>query len=61
MPNILDSVYTDQYVFNEDGGLDKNPGFMAAFGMTFYDSNQEMLDEPEYGEIQGRVKGWNGE
>ena len=61
MLNVLDSVYSDAYVFNEDNTLDKKPGFVAAFGMTFYDSNQEMLDVPEYGQIQGRVKGWNGE
>ena len=61
MPNILDSVYTDEYVFNEDNTLDKKPGFNAAFGMAFYDSNQEMLNVPEYGQIRGRVRGWNPE
>ena len=57
MANIIDSQYTDEYVFD----LDKKPGFMAAFGMTYYDSNPNMLIEKEYGEIRGRVKGWNPE
>ena len=55
--NIVDSHYGDDYTFD----LDKNPGFKAAFGITYYDSNKEMLIEPDYGEIIGRIKSWNNE
>ena len=55
--NVVDSHYNDGYVFD----LDKGPGFQAAFGLTYYDSNQEMIIEPDYGEIIGRVKSWNNE
>ena len=55
--NVVDSHYSDEYIFN----LDKGPGFQAAFGLTYYDSNQEMIIEPDYGEIIGRVKSWNNE
>ena len=55
--NLVDSHYGEDYVFD----LDKGPGFMAAFGMTYYDSNREMLIEPDYGEIKGRVRSWNEE
>ena len=60
MVNVVDSKYSDEYVFDRDKG-GPEAGFIAAFGMTYYDSNQNMLLVPEYGEIVGRVKGWNGE
>ena len=43
--NVIDSFYQDDYVFN----LDKKPGLQVAFGITYYDSNQEMIVEPDYG------------
>ena len=55
--NVVDSHYGDEYTFD----LDKGPGFRVAFGMTYYDSNQEMLIEPDYGTVTGRVKSWNEE
>ena len=55
--NVIDSYYQDDYVFN----LDKQPGLQIAFGITYYDTNQEMIVEPDYGELIGRVKKWGGD
>ena len=55
--NVIDSFYQDDYVFD----LDKKPGLQIAFGITYYDSNQEMIVEPDYGELIARVKKWGGD
>ena len=55
--NVMDSFYQDDYVFD----LDKKPGLQVAFGMTYYDSNQEIIIEPDYGELIARVKKWGGD
>ena len=34
-------------------------GLEIAFGVTNYDDNLEMLDEPEYGEIKAMIKTWS--
>ena len=31
----------------------------VAFGMTYYDSNPNMLIEPDYGEVKGRVRSYD--
>ena len=53
--NLLDSYFSDEYVFD----MDKKPGFNIAFGMSYYDSNQEMLIEPDIAELKARLKMWS--
>ena len=53
MNNLIDSHYDEDYVF----GLDKKDnGFQIAFGVTAYDSNQEMIDDPDYVTLHARLK-----
>ena len=53
--NLLDSYFSEEYVFD----MDKKPGFNIAFGMSYYDSNQKMLIEPDIAEIKARIKMWS--
>ena len=53
----IDYYYTDEYVLD----LDKKPGFNIAFGITNFDHNLEMLDEPDYGEVVAKIKRWDSE
>ena len=55
--NNIDYYYTDEYSFD----LDKKPGFNVAFGITYFDYNFEMLDEPDYGEVVAKIKSWDKE
>ena len=39
--------------------LDKgNNSLGVAFGITYYDSNEEMIVEPDYAIVRARVKSW---
>ena len=29
--------------------------------MSYYDSNPYMLDEPDYGEVKARIRGWDAD
>ena len=51
---MIDYFYEDDYVFD----LDKKPGLNIAFGITYFDDNQEPIDDLDYGEVIGRVKTW---
>ena len=53
--NEIDSYYTEEYIFD----LDKGKSLNVAFGITYYDDNQEMMKVPDYGELIARVKSWN--
>ena len=53
--NTIDSFYDDSYVFD----LDKLAnGLSVAFALTHYDSNTEMIHEPDYGSVKARLKQW---
>ena len=54
---MIDYFYEDDYVFD----LDKRPGLNIAFGITYFDDNQEPIDDLDYGEVIGRVKTWGSE
>ena len=53
----IDHYYSERDVFN----LDKKPGLNIAFGITHYDANLEPIDDPDYGELVGEIKRWDGE
>ena len=55
--NAIDSYFNDTYEFD----IDKKPGFQIAFGITTYDSNYEMIDEPEFAEIKMSLRYWSPE
>ena len=42
--NPIDSHFADEDTFD----LDKGGSLQIAFGITKYDSNREMINEPEY-------------
>ena len=53
----IDHYYSEHDIFN----LDKKPGLNIAFGITHYDANLEAIDDPDYGELIGEIKRWDGE
>ena len=53
----IDHHYSEFDVFN----LDKKPGLNIAFGITHWDGNLESIYDPDYGEVVGEVKRWDGE
>ena len=53
----IDYYYSEFDKFN----LDKAPGLNIAFGITHYDSNYEPIDDPDYGEVIGEIKQWDGD
>ena len=53
MNNLIDSYYDETYVFDLDK---KESGLQIAFGITAYDSYQEMIDEPDYATIHAKLK-----
>ena len=55
--NEIDSYFDNYYEFH----LDKAPGLQIAFGLTAYDSNYDMLDEPEFVEVKARIRSWSPE
>ena len=50
--SVEDSYFNSSYVFSTDDGL------KFAFGITAYDSNQEVIEDPDYGEIKAKFYGW---
>ena len=50
--SIKNSYYNSSYV------LSSNDGLQFAFGITAYDSNQEVVEDLDYGEIKARFYGW---
>ena len=64
--NLIDSYYDDTYVFdldktNNNIWHEQKGGLQIAFGLTHYDSNVEMIDEPDYATIHARLKQWGQE
>ena len=58
MNNLIDSHYDESYIFDLDK---KDNGFQIAFGITAYDDNQEMIDDPDYVTIHARLKEWGND
>ena len=52
MLSVRDSYYGTDFEFTSDDGL------MIAFGLTQYDSNQEIIEDPTYGILNGYYKSW---
>ena len=53
--NEIDSFYNEEYSFD----LDIDKSLQIAFGITYYDGNEERLDFGDVGEIVPRLKSWN--
>ena len=52
MLSVRDSYYDTDFEFSSDDGL------MIAFGLTHYDGNQEPVEDPTYGILNGYYKSW---
>ena len=52
MVSERDNFFDSDFAFTTDDGL------MLAFGLTDYDDNYEMIDEPDYGELKAYYKTW---
>ena len=52
MYSVLDSHYSTDHEFTTDDGL------MLAFGLTAYDDNQEVIEDPTYGTLRAYYKSW---
>ena len=55
--NEVDSYFDNFYEFQ----FDKAPGLQIAFGLTAYDANYDMIDEPEFVEVKARIRSWSPE
>ncbi len=47
----------DNY-FDTDFEMTTQDGLMLAFGITAYDENYDLIDEPDYGELKAYYKTW---
>ncbi len=52
MVSERDNFFDSDFAFTTDDGL------MLAFGLTAYDDNYDMIDEPDYGELKAYYKTW---
>ena len=52
MVSERDNFFSTDFVVTSDDGL------MLAFGLTAYDDNYDMIDEPDYGELKAYYKTW---
>ena len=50
--SMEESYFNSSYVFSSDDGL------RFAFGITTYDSNQEVTEDLDYGEIKAKLYSW---
>ena len=53
----IDYYFGERDIFD----LDKQPGLNIAFGITYYDSNAEPIDDLDIGEVIGQVKSWDND
>lgn len=44
--------------FSTDFAVTSDDGLMLAFGLTAYDENYDMINEPDYGELKAYYKTW---
>ena len=54
MVSVREAYYDTDHEFTEDDDL------MIAFGITAYDSNQEPIEEAQYGLLKAYFKTWGG-
>ena len=53
--SVEDSYFNSSHVVTSDQGL------KFAFGITAYDSNQEVIEDLDYGEIKAKFYGWGND
>ena len=52
MMSLRDNFFPTNFEMTADDGL------MLAFGITTYDEDYELVDEPDYGELKAYYKTW---
>ncbi len=52
MVSERDAFFDEKFAFTTDDGL------MMAFGITDYDDNYDLIDEPDFGELKAYYKTW---